>query len=377
MAKSYPEGTKFGDWFVGRDADALTVRRMIYWPDGRRTAGRLPANKIKGKSQSELEALCDRLNHRANRRTITEIKTKLSFLPTELMEEFRVQLEAEIPNQKDAKLHYHNLHRYCLKFFIDIKGLKDPVEWKRNETAWGLALLGETKDLYNEVKAVKTIKGVIHTANRFLLFLHSKLPQEVPKIEFKPISKAKLKEHHARLNLDNEETLGLFIPLAHWRIIRKALPIELKPFVILAYYYGLRRAESLGLAMTDLREGHLSIQRQLKATEPLEFVPLKGRASRKTPHWFLPPRLTYKLLETTHPKIHPDTLGQKFGELMKKLGFPYKMHDLRRTFITRSLDHQTPKDVMLAVGHANIETTMRYVRDDRDLDDKPFVPRAG
>jgi integrase len=80
-----------------------------------------------------------------------------------------------------------------------------------------------------------------------------------------------------------------------------------------------------------------------------------------------------EIKEAQNHRVHPDTLGMYFAALMKKLKLPYQMHDLRRTFITKVLELNSPKQVMLAVGHANIETTMKYIRDDRAMDDSIFV----
>jgi integrase len=55
----------------------------------------------------------------------------------------------------------------------------------------------------------------------------------------------------------------------------------------------------------------------------------------------------------------------------------YGIHDLRRTWITRTLDTQPPHEVMRAADHADLRTTMRYLRDKNQLSDKKFVPKTG
>lgn len=381
MTHRYPEGTSFGEFFLAKESQYYSIKRMVNLPCGKRTAHRLPRNRYSQiENLKDLQDLVIRLNGRENRRSIQEIETKLAFLPTNLMEEFRALLLAEIPSQKDARLHYKNLHRYFLSFFVELMKLKDPIQWKSNETIWGMALLNELslsdKKLQifkpNIKKSVKTIKGIIHTANRFMAFLHKKMPQEISFIKFEPISKARFKAYNARLQLD-AETVGKYINEKDWKTIQDNLPNNIAPFIHLGYSYGLRRSETLGFELPDISNGHLNIRRQLlkKGT----YSPLKNRLKRKTPHWFTEPTLTYSWIQDSlNKKIHPDTLGVKFSELMKALGMDYELHDLRRTFITRALDTNSPKDVMLAVGHSSIEVTMKYIRDNRDLDDKVFIP---
>ena len=62
---------------------------------------------------------------------------------------------------------------------------------------------------------------------------------------------------------------------------------------------------------------------------------------------------------------------------MRKLKFTYDFHALRHTFITKALGAgHTARDVQLAAGHKNIETTMRYAHDHRTMDDEIFTPAA-
>lgn len=381
--KSYPHGTKFGAYFLAKENNTFVIKRMVYTPNGKRSAIRLEKQKYKQYTDIEdLNKLVIRLNGRENRRTIKEIETKLAFLPISLLEEFRELLLTEIPSQKDARNHYKNLHRYCLKFFVDILKLKDPIEWKANENKWGIALLNSDKKykIYNDNKSrsVKTIKGIIQTANRFMAFLHKKMPQEIPFIKFEPISKAKLKDYNARLNMGTEE-VGKFISDSDWELINNNLPADIAPFIKLGYYYGLRRAETLGVELNDLSNGHLNIRRQLTNMNngKANFSPLKNRLERKTPHWFITPDETYFIIQDAIDKrIHPDTLGVKFAAFMQSMDMTYDLHDLRRTFITKALDinNGNAKPVMMAVGHSNTDITMRYLRDDRLLDDAVFKP---
>lgn len=378
----------FGEYFLAKEKNKFVIRRYVVVVNGetrKKSSVRYPFSKYKNfKSKEELENLVIRLNGRENRKKIQAIKEKLAYLPTNIMEEFRELLANEIPTEKDARYHYKNLHRYFLKFFVELCGKIDPNEWKAKQSLWGLALLRrlpkeqEKFNIFDREMSYKTIKGLIQLANRFMVFIHEKNPEEIPLYKLNPISQAMLKDYLARQSMDKDE-VGNFITDDDWKVIDKNLPDDIGCFVRLGYYYGLRRGETLGLMPEDVRNGHLSLERQLSKTDgngSYIFKPLKDRDFRKTPHWFLDKAEAYELIQETQMiRIHPDTLGVKFASLMSELKMKYELHDLRRTFITKALDDHKPKEVMLAVSHSNIETTMRYLRDDRKSDDSVFVPK--
>lgn len=378
VMKTLPE-RKFGSWFITEENAALVICRMVVQPNGKRSKKRLPkAAYTKFTSKEELEQFVARLNNRENRRAIKEIRTRLAFLPTSLMEEFRALLAAEIPNQANAKVLYHNLHRYCLSFFVDKLKLKDPTEWKAAEAKFGMALLDELGPdqqnlrIFNRRMSVRTVVGLVQLLNRFMLFLHRKQPTEIPFIKFQPITGARLRHYRAILNMEKDEPGHYFIPDEHWRLILKELSRDILPWIYLQYHYGLRRSEALGLNLDDIKKGFLSIERQLKSSgETPEYKPLKNRMTRRVPHWFSEPADTYSWLDGA-TIVHPDTVGIKFAECMDRLKLPYRSHDLRRTFITKALRHYPPVDVQRAAGHSDLRVTMLYMQDDRKLDETVF-----
>jgi integrase len=79
----------------------------------------------------------------------------------------------------------------------------------------------------------------------------------------------------------------------------------------LAYFYGLRRNEALGLCLQDVRNAYLSVERQYvgldKNGKPM-YAPLKNRTSRNVPHLFLEPSEAYEFIEMMQQHLmHPDT----------------------------------------------------------------------
>ena len=373
--------TKFGSYFLTKENNLSVIRRYVVLEDGRRSSKRVPKSVFWNCTTDEsFKLLVEKLNSKKNPTKSKFSKNKV--VSPELLEEFRLQLKLEIPTQKDSDSHFRNLNRYFLDFFIKKLELDLPMDWKLKETLWGASLLGEKGSILifedNKTRSVKTIKGIVQIANRFMAFLHQRKPKVVPAIKFTPVSKARLKLHHANLNLNKEE-IGKFITPDHWDDIESNLPSDIAPFIKLGYYYGLRRRESLAVTQNEIGTKFLAIKKQLNTVGKSgpEFVPLKNRNSRKVPYWFLNASETYKLVQECKDKrIHPDTLSYKFIEYMDSMNLPYRLHDLRRTFITRALDKNKGNalPVMQAVGHSNTDITMKYLRDNRELEFELYSP---
>jgi integrase len=66
------------------------------------------------------------------------------------------------------------------------------------------------------------------------------------------------------------------------------------------------------------------------------------------------------------PKMHPDTLTHLFARDAKRAGLPGSLHWLRHTFCSQLINtHFVPAPVVQQLaGHADIKTTMRYVKPD-------------
>ena len=385
--KTYPPNTKFGLYYIQNETEDgkqhLRVRQQVTLPSGKREFPRMAASKYKhiGKSRDALQKFVDRLNYGIDMRKQRQLEIQTAFIPPQLMETFRAQLQNEIPSEKDFRYLYNTVLKfYFLDYFIGRLKLADPKDWVKRQSDWGLALtckaVNQDHNLFDEKVSSKTIKTTIQVANRFMKFLHLQLPHEYPLLTFQPFSRAALKTYTAELQ-DNEP-IGKFITEVHWAKINEKVPKQIAPFIRLMYFYGLRRAESLGFENASaVRKSHLTVSKQLKSfrdKQPVYSI-LKDKERRNTPHWFCKPAECYELIQMTlENKMHPDTLSERWDDFIAGIGMDYKLHDFRRTFITNALRESVPRDVQLAVGHANLATTMRYAQDDRDLDNAEFVP---
>lgn len=364
---------RVGRYFTAKEDGRIVIRRWM--SDGKRP--RYPMVKYSHlTTQAEIEALVIRLNHEDDQRAQEKIKIKTAFIHPELLETFRSILMAEIPSQKDARYLYNTVfHLYFLKFFVTTLNLPDPRQWSKHQEQWGLALMSKSDhSVFDQPAASKTIRACIQVGNRFLDFLHTKHPEEYGPIKLKPISKAALKEYEAKRTMFDED-IGQYVRDEDWAIIEPALPEAWGCYIRLMYSYGLRRSESLGFTTTDaIKHGHLLVSTQLESLKAGE-KPVKDLDKRNTPHWFATPQQCFDLVQKSmEHKMHPDTLSQRWVEFRDKLKMTYDLHDFRRTFITKALRLQNARDVQLAVGHADLRTTMGYAQDDRTLNGETWKP---
>ena len=376
----YPKGTRFNHWLINQEnqkgIERSVIKRWVYYPDGSKKLERLPTSKYRSfrDDEAELQKFVIRLNEQIDpeQRTKAVVEIKHAFISPELLDQYKDFLLIQIPNRAKATNEYHYLVTYFLNFFIGKLGLANPLDWHLcHKTRWATYLVSKEAPSSGSTK-----KAIVAAANRFILWLHERRPGEVPPLKFTPLSKAKYKEIEAKRILNKEARETKMIKDEHWAIIRTKLPDSIRAFVMISYHYGLRRAESLGLQLEDVREGFLSVERQLESfTDDIPvYGPPKGREARKVPHWNNTATDVYNWIKEIQ-LMHPDTLSARWAELMRKLKLDYTHHDLRHTWVTKALRKQAvARDVQLAAGHKDLRTTMGYAHDDRTLSDRKFIP---
>jgi integrase len=351
-------------WYVGKEKGQFVIRG---WPGNKRLA--IAKYRRIRQDEAALEELVKRLNAPVD--TKKKVEFKHAFISPALLDEYLRYLKAQIPSESGANQEFSSLKRHFLNYFIGQLDLMNPLDWHRvHETQWAEYLMSDKAP-----KAAKTKRDIVIAANRFMKWMHKQRPEEVPPLEFLPLSKAKYREIEAKRELKNEIKERSAIPDADLAKIKKACPEEIAAYVRLAESYGLRRSESLALKPDAVRKGYLRISSQLERVGVLR--PLKGREQREVPHWFSTAAQAYKWIEQAQAfPMNPSTLTHKWAELMLELKLSYDFHDLRHTFITKAIRKHLARDVQLAAGHKDIRTTMRYAHDDRTMDDEPFKPEA-
>lgn len=381
MVMSYPRNTKFNNWSIThekrRGKKINVIRRWVLFADGSKKLERYPTDKYRSieSNPEELKNLVVRLNNDIpiEQRTKKAIEIRHAYISPELLSDYLEFLIIQIPSKSRAKYEFSLLMRYCLNYFINTMNLNNPIQWHEiHKTKWANFLLTKGPN------ASDTKKNIVFAINRFIGWLHEKRPQEVPPLKFSPISKAKHKEIEAIREMNGEMKIRKFIPDKDWKTIEKHLKTkpEIMSTIILCYSYGLRRAEALGLKITDVRKGVLSIERQLESIpfKPV-YSPPKGKKSRKVPHWVTKAANTYELISNII-LMHPDTLTDKWNSLMHTIDMEYDIHDLRHTWITNMARIHNIRDVQMAAGHKNSQTTMGYLHDDRELNEELFIPET-
>lgn len=413
--KKYPEGTTFNDWTICNEArkDKRTgkkfivpvVRRWIRLPEKRPSFERYPAAKyfeIRYEA-TELEAFVIRLNERSpeEERTKSKVKIRHAFISDELVDNFLPYLAARIEG-RDAKKLSKMMRKYCLNFFTIKLELADPAKWIKEQEIWCQALLNEfsKEELQRRgskgIKALRlweegfvppdsTVKKIVQSSNHFLAYLHKKKPEIYSAMKFEPVTAAQYRKLRARREISGISRVGRFIPLKHWEKIEQALPDKIRSQVCLAYYFGLRLAETMGNTQKDVFKDHFEVRMQLRSLpDPKnpERTVLKGRMPRKIPFWLRPARNCYKwLVKVQDNMMHKDTLGDEWRKVMVQLKMPYQFHDLRRTWITNCFEHRDekgqpllPGHIQLAAGHKSIVTTMKYKLDSRAFSEERYNP---
>jgi hypothetical protein len=349
-------------WYLGREKNQFVIRG---WPGNKRH----PAAKYAAfrHDEEQLKAYIQRLNAPTILREKVELRH--AFINDALLTEYLDFLKTKIPSEAGATTELSYLRNHALKYFINDLGLINPADWYAvSETKWAAYLLKHQK-----ARSAKTKRDVVNALNRFIKWLHRKRPDEVPLVTFEPISRAKYAEIEARRAMSEEVLERRYVEPEHLKRILKNLPDKILGHVSLAAHYGLRRNETLGVRPGDVKHGYLSIERQLRRLGVVG--PVKGRKSRKVPHWFSSAAQAYQWVElvTANP-MHPRTLAAAWDALMRDLELPYNLHDLRHTWITNSVRKHAPRDVQLAAGHKDLRITMAYLKDDRDLDDEEWKP---
>lgn len=322
---------RVGKWYVVQLALRMVIERM-HVANGKRRSERYPYSFYEHLDAKDLQAFCDQLN-------AGEVINNANM--EQLVADFGELLLAEVPVVKDAR----SLHQCFTKVTYSYFKHLEPKLWWTAQAEYGAKLA--------EKLSYKTIISYVQVANRFLAFYEDKTGVVVRRL--KPHSTARLKLLRSKASVD----VGKYIPEHHWQIIAASPPADIASLVMLQYAYGLRRSELFTLSPASVRLGflHLAVS--------------KSRKPRNIPHWNIAVDEAYNLIGNIK-QMHADTYSEKFDAYMVSLGFSYRTHDLRRSFVTNSLRAHNAVDVQLACGHDDIRTTMKYQMDDRSLDSAAY-----
>lgn len=345
--------TKWYKWSVTNSKDGIRIRRYRYI-NGKVCWNTFSREKYSHILPSDIPNFVNQLNVQTKASEIDPVKSN-KYISDRSLASFRVMLENKINSTTHVNDLMSVLKHHSIYFFSKKLNLDDINEWITFETDFG-------KYLLSLKYSASHVKRIIQVTNRFFKFLNKTNP-EVKLVTFEPLS-------HFKLKVQKNERRKFISEFDYKRILKSIKP-ELIPHVVLAYSFGLRCSEIFGLSTDDMFEDCIEIKRQqvdLKNTKDL-----KNKNVRSIPYWFLSANDTFKQILALKP-MHQDTLSKLFISEVKKLGYDYQFHDLRRTFITNAIRVKHYRDVQLAAGHSDLKTTMLYAQDDRLLQRKKFTP---
>lgn len=372
---------QYGPWVVSKIKDKFYLRRELL-PRNRNAKWESYKGNYNTSDRDEVDALKRRLNARFIQEK-QQHEARYDFNYTYFNKPLIERFEGELWSHTDTKDHVTRQLSYlniAFTFFVHKMKLPVPTDWIKHQAAFGKHI--ESLKLGHD-----SMSRIIQATNRYLKFLNVQYPEEIPPILLQPIAKKKLKDM-ARLAKNDLQNGNRFIDDDSYKLILKHVDPKIKPHLILAYSFGLRRAEILGLKPSCFYKGYLQVKEQLKRVDDGEgkpvYGPLKNRDQRRVPYWFIKNTTALELVQDMKI-MHPDTLGHevskemtRINELIKvtqkvDMNINYELHDFRRTFITRAVKKYEINEVRLAAGHSDLSTTSGYLQDDRNLDDEPLV----
>lgn len=371
---------KYGVWLIVPTGQRFYLKRELLPRVSRQAKWESYKGSYDTSSREIVESLQRRLNatyEQKKREAESRYNFDHSYMSVDMVDDFMKQRAHHIVDKGHLKNTQSVLQKHIFEFFILQKQMPDPASWSKVQYELGEKMLKKGYSL-------SSIQRVQIVANQYLEFLHKRFPEQVAKYEIELLAPAKRKMIAAKEEL-SDDTRGQLITDEHYKLLLR-YGRELQSHMILAWKFGLRRAEVLGLQVEDVRKTHISVRQQLVIhnDEATKYEPLKGRYTRKTPYWFSSPQEAYDLINGLK-LMHPDTLTHKFDDLIRlvndreSLQLSYTFHDFRHSFITLALRKRRAlgieiSDVSDAVGHKDERTTQQYREDDRNLDDEIWKP---
>ena len=229
-------------------------------------------------------------------------------------------------------------------------------------------------------------EGSARTRNKLLIQLHGILGR-AKKVYGLPVNAAaEVEKFQATPSGDIE----VFAPEEVWALVRAAADAQDAALFLTAAFTGLRMGELLALRWRDVdfagngvrgRASYYLGQVTTPKSGKVRAVPLAPAVANalaplsQRPLWTSEDDLVFTGVAGTH--LDGSALRRRYKAATKSAGLrPLRFHDLRHTFGTRMIAEADIRRVQEWMGHADVQTTMRYLHYAPREEDALLVAKA-
>jgi integrase len=224
------------------------------------------------------------------------------------------------------------------------------------------------------------------TKNNLLVLLHAIFRRAVKLhgLPFNPV------DNVDRFRVRSSGDIEVFSPEAVWSLVRAAATEMDGTIFLTAAFTGMRRGEILALRWRDVDFPVSTIRVRASYAGGQLTTPKSGKV-RSVPMAAEVAEAIAKLGRREHflgeddfvfannfgNPINGDTLYSRYQETLQRAGLRrLRFHDLRHTFGTRMIRETDIRRVQEWMGHADIQTTMKYLHYESRAEDAQLVARA-
>ncbi len=197
-------------------------------------------------------------------------------------------------------------------------------------------------------------------------------------------------EHVDRYRVRSSGDIQVFSPEEVWSLVRAAASEMDGAIYLAAAFTGLRRGELLGLRWRDVdfaastlrvRASYAAGQLTTPKSGKVRSVPLAPNVATVLARLGQRTQFTgaddFVFAAESGLPINGDALSQRYEKALERAGLRrLRFHDLRHTFGTRMIREADIRRVQEWMGHAHIQTTMKYLHYESRAEDAQLVARA-
>ncbi len=244
------------------------------------------------------------------------------------------------------------------------------------------------EDLTTEVieRWLAGLEGSVRLRNKLLIQLHGILRRARKVYGLRQNAAAEVEKFPQRRSGD----IDVFSPEEVWALVRAAASEQDAAIYLTAAFTGMRMGELLALCWRDVDFGGSVVRVRASYAAGVLTTPKSGKvravpmapdvasalaASGKRPDWVGDDDLVF--VGETGGHLDGSALRRRYKSALAAASLrPLRFHDLRHTFGTRMIAEADIRRVQEWMGHADVQTTMRYLHYVPRKEDAALVARA-